>query len=260
MNNQIIEATKAASNILSQIYTDLAQPSVQAIGKSLGTVFEYGASMLLPLKLHNEKCKLALKRGLDEYQKKLEGLPEEKRCEVHPQLGIPVLDKLTYITNDEIADMFTTLLANASNIDMFNTAHPSFVGMIERMSTDEARLLKYLKDKDDIQYCIFNGNIKDGKGYRTLFDHVTLLEDEVRFSFPQNISAYLVNFVSLGILKDMSPTYKVDKTIYTRIRENMNLKQLEEKLVPNVFKSISVVESFYEVTDFGKLFIRACIQ
>lgn len=260
MDNQIIELAKAAPNLLSQIYTDLAKPSVQAIGQTLGTVFESCASILLPLKLHNEKCRLNLKHELDEYQKKLEDVPENKRCEVHPQLGIPVLDKLTYITNDEIADMFTTLLANASNSDMVETAHPSFVSMIERMSTDEARLLKYLKGESGIPYCNFNGHVKEGEGFRTLYDHVTLLDNEVSFTFPQNIGAYLANFVSLGILKDMSPVYKVDKTVYNKIRDKYNLKQLEAKLVPNVFKSISVDESYFEITDFGRLFIKACIK
>ena len=36
---------------------------------------------------------------------------------------------------------------------MVNTAHPSFVAMIERLSPDEARIIKYLKGRNDIQYC-----------------------------------------------------------------------------------------------------------
>ena len=208
----------------------------------------------------NEKFKLNFTKRLNEYKEKLEQIPEEKRCEVHPQIGTPIIEKLSYTTNDEIADLFTTLLANASNIDMVNTAHPSFVSMIERMSPDEARLLYYLKEKDDIQYCVFNGNTLEGNGFVTLFDHVTMLDEEVTFSFPQNISAYLANFVSLGIIKDMSGQFRTDKTIYNQIRNKYNLKGLEEQLVPHPFKSISVKESYYLITDFGKLFIRACIK
>ena len=179
---------------------------------------------------------------------------------MHPQIGTPIIEKLSYTTNDEIADMFTTLLANASNVDMVNTAHPSFVNMIERMSPDEARLLSYLKGKEDIQYCVFNGNTSNGNGFVTLLDHVTMLDDEVVFSFPQNIGAYLANFVSLGIIKDMNGQYRMDKTIYNKIKDKYNLKQLEAQLVPNSFQSISVEESYYLITDFGKLFIKACIK
>lgn len=256
----ISELVKATPNILGQVYGDLAQPSVKAVGNALGTVFEFSTSFLLPVKLLNEKFKLNFTKRLNEYKEKLEQVPEEKRCEVHPQIGTPIIEKLSYTTNDEIADMFTTLLTNASNVDMVNTAHPSFVNMIERMSPDEARLLSYLKGKEDIQYCVFNGNASNGNGFVTLLDHVTMLDDEVVFSFPQNISAYLANFVSLGIIKDMNGQYRMDKTIYNKIKDKYNLKQLEAQLVPNSFQSISVKESYYLITDFGKLFIRACIK
>ena len=161
MDNQITELVKGIPNILGQVYEDLAQPSVKAVGNALGTVFEFSTAILLPVKLLNEKFKLNFTKNLNDYKKKLEEVPEEKRCEVHPQIGTPIVEKLTYTTNDEIADLFTTLLANASNIDMVNTAHPSFANMIERLSPDEARIIKYLKGKEDIQYCDFRGKAKN---------------------------------------------------------------------------------------------------
>ena len=260
MANEIVDLVKATPNILGQVYGDLAQPSVKAVGNALGTVFEFSTSFLLPVKLLNEKFKLNFEKRLNEYKEKLEQIPEEKQCEVHPQIGTPIIEKLSYTTNEEIADLFTTLLANASNVDMVNTAHPSFVNMIERMSPDEARLLKYLKGQEDIQYCVFQGNALDGNGFFTLFDHVTILDEEVKFTFPQNINAYLANFVSLGILIDMNGQFRIDKSIYNRIRAKYGLKALEEQLTPRIYKSISVKESYFKITDFGKLFINACVR
>lgn len=260
MDNNITDLIKSTPNILGVIYQDLAQPSVKAVGNALGTVFEFSTSFLLPVKLLNEKFKLNFKKRLNEYKEKLEEIPEDKRCEVHPQIGTPIIEKLSYTTNDEIADMFTTLLANASNVDMVNNAHPSFVSMIERMSPDEARILNYLKDKIDIQYCNFHGDVKDGEGYATLLDHETLLRNEIEFNYPQNLNAYLANFISLGIIIDKAGIWKIDKTIYNKIRDKVNLKKLEDTFVPQTFKSITVEESYYEITDFGKLFIKACIK
>lgn len=260
MDNNITDLIKSTPNILGVIYQDLAQPSVKAVGNALGTVFEFSTSFLLPVKLLNEKFKLNFKKRLNEYKEKLEEIPEDKRCEVHPQIGTPIIEKLSYTTNDEIADMFTTLLANASNVDMVNNAHPSFVNMIERMSPDEARILSYLKDKIDIQYCNFYGDAKDGEGYATLLDHETLLRNEIEFNYPQNLNAYLANFISLGIIIDKAGIFRIDKTIYNKIRDEVNLKKLEDTLVPQTYKSITVEESYYEITDFGKLFIKACIK
>ena len=259
MENEVLDLVKSTPNILGQVYGDLAQPSVKAIGNALGTVFEFSTSFLLPLKLLNEKFKLNFTKRLNEYKEKLEQIPEEKRCEVHPQIGTPIIEKLSYTTNKEIADLFTTLLANASNVDMVNTAHPSFVNMIERMSPDEARILCYLKGKEDIQYCTFNANSLD-KSFITILDHGTLIDSEVNLIFPQNVNAYLANYVSLGILKDMNDVYRIDKTIYNQIREKYDLKGIEKQLVPHSFKSITVKEGYYQITDFGKLFIKACIK
>ena len=260
MDNKIVDLVKATPNILGQIYGDLAQPSVKAIGKALGTVFEFSTSFLLPVKLLNEKFKLNFTKRLNEYKEKLEQIPDEKQCEVHPQIGTPIVEKLTYTTNDEIADLFTTLLANASNIDMVHTAHPSFVNMIERISPDEAILLKHMKGMKEIQYCNFNGNLLEGRGFHVLADHVTMLDKEVELQYPKNINAYLANFISLGVLIDVPGKFKIDKTIYNAIREKYNLKLMESLLVPAAYKSISVEEGYYRITDFGRLFIEACIK
>lgn len=260
MDNSVLDLVKGTPNILGQIYTDLAQPSVKAVGQALGTVFEFSTSFLLPVKLLNEKFKMNFKKRITEYEKKLEEIPEEKRCEVHPQVGTPIIEKLSYTTNDEIADLFTTLLANASNIDMVNTAHPAFISIIERLSPDEARIIKYLKGKEDIQYCDFRGNVKNGNGYNTIIEHATLIPQEVHLAFPKNVNAYLANFVSLGILFDMVGTYRIDQTIYNKIKEFYGFEKLKTQLAPNVFKEVVANNSYYKVTDFGKLFIQACIK
>lgn len=260
MDNSVLDLVKGVPNILGQIYSDLAQPSVKAVGQALGTVFEFSTSFLLPVKLLNEKFKLNFKKRITEYEQKLEAIPEDKRCEVHPQVGTPIIEKLSYTTNDDIADLFTTLLANASNVDMVNTAHPSFVTMIERLSPDEARIIKYLKEKDDIQYCDFRGNALKGDGYNTIMEHVNLIPQEVHLSFPNNVNAYLANLVSLGILFDMDGSYIIDQTIYNKIKVVYGFERLKTQFVPNVYKELVTNDSFYKVTDFGKLFIQACIK
>lgn len=260
MDNQITELIKATPNILGQIYEDLAQPSVKAVGNALGTVFEFSTSILLPVKLLNERFKLNFTKNINDYKLKLEDIPIEKQCEVHPQIGTPIIEKLTYTTNETIADLFTTLLVNASNVDMVKTAHPSFVSLIERLSPDEARIIKYLKDKNEIQYCNFKGYKTDNYGFVTIKDHLTLIPSEVELEYPENINAYLANLVSLGILLDMNGTKIVDKTIYDKIIQEYKLEELKSILIPNTLKDIKVKNSFYEITDFGKLFIKACIK
>ena len=260
MANEIVDLVKSTPNILGELYQDLAQPSVRAIGNALGTVFEFSTAILLPLKLKNEKLKMNFKKNLDEYKEKLEKIPEDKRCEVHPQIGTPIIEKLTYTTNDEISDLFTTLLANASNIDMVNTAHPAFVNMIEKLSPDEARIIKYFKNKTELQYCTFRANAKTGTGFNDIYKKVTLIPFEVDLQFLNNVSAYIANLESIGVLSDANGLFKINKNTYNQIRDKYNFKQLEDQLVPNMMQSVTIVEGYYDITEFGRLFIQACIK
>lgn len=251
---------KEEKGLLALVYKDLLRPSVQVIGKSLKAVLEFVSTPFMALQLQNDKVKLNLEKRLDEYAQKLHSIPEDKRCEVHPQIGLPIIEKLTYTTCDEIADLFTSLLASASSIDTANTAHPAFISMIERMSPDEARILEYLKDKEDIQYCDINVYSNQNSGYDTLFEHVTMIEEDVALIYPENTNAYLANLVSFGILCDKKGTFRMDKTQYNRIKGKYQVEELTASLVPESFKSIKVEESYYQVTPFGRLFIQACIK
>lgn len=252
---------KVGANILSQFYQDLAQPSIKALGQALATVFELCPTSLLSLQLWNEKRKLNFAKRLNEYKEKLEQIPEEKRCEVDSQIGTPIVEKLTYTTNDEIADLFTTLLANASNIDTVNRAHPAFIDIIGRLSEDEARIIQYLQTVLEVPYCSFRAMTKtENGGFITILDHATMLPHCVSLTFPQNITAYLSNLISLGILSDEDGLYKIDNTEYDNICIKNGLEDLKKQLVPQIFKGIEVAKSYYKVTPFGKLFIQACIK
>lgn len=247
--------TDCAKTILPQVYTDLAQPGVKAVGQALGTVLELSSTILLPLKLVNEKAKLLFAKRMNEYKEKLESIPEEKRTIVAPELGAPILDKLTYTTNDEIAEMFTNLLANASNEDRVNVAHSSFVSMIERLSSDEARILNAMQKSDDILYCDFDGVLANA--YTPILKHVTAIQKYVTLQYPQNELAYLSNLESMGILKDNFPKEKTDVHLYQEIADFHNVNQLLKEKGASKYKNVMVSNGFYSVTPFGRMFIEA---
>lgn len=260
MDNQVLGLVKAAPNIIGQVYQDLAQPGVQAVGKALGTVFEFSTSFLLPVKLLNEKFRLNFTKWLNDYKKKLEEIPEEKRCEVHPQIGTPIVEKLSYTTNDEIADLFTTLLAKASNIDTANQAHPSFINIIDRLSSDEAKILYHISNEDCIPYCEIRAKLTNR--YDILESCLTTIEFDLELNYPQNIGAYLSNLVSLGILagnRDFMVRLNAEED-YARMCENYGLEKLRNELVPSKYSEVVAKRDFYIITPIGKLFLKACIK
>lgn len=179
---------------------------------------------------------------------------------MHPQIGIPIVEKLNYTTNDEIVALFITLLASASDKERVNTARPAFVNIIERLTPDEARIIKYLKGKDEIQHCNFIGYENKNVVFVAIQEHMTLLPFELDLNFPQNVNAYLSNLTSMGILIDMVGNYKADQLIYDKIIQKYNYEEYERELVPSNFESLSIKRGYYKITDFGRLFIKACIK
>ena len=254
---EILGLIKQTPQILTMIYSDAAQPSVKKLGQALETVFEFSSSFLLPIKLLNEKFKINFEKRLEDYRKKIEEIPDDKLCDVNPQIGTPIIEKLSYTTNDEIADLFTTLLSKASNIDTVNQAHPSFVQIIERLSVDEARIVLFLKDQEFIPYVSFRAHLKDNKGYNSIREKVTLITSQLSLEFPNNIDVYMENLCSLGLLIDMDGTYKTDEEIYKPIIESYNFDQLNEMYKSVGYDQVKTNKSYYQISNLGKLFITA---
>src|SRR5919199_4364940 len=213
--SQLAKSVANSVEVLPLIYKDLAQPSVQKVGKALETVFDLGNTVLLPIKLANERSKYWFDKHMNDYKAKLDTIPEEKICEVPPELGVPLIDRLTYTTNEDIADLFTTLLTKASCVETANQAHPKFVSIISSLSVDEAKIIKHIKS--DILYSSLHLYRKESEGYSEIVSYATGLEYEVNLLFPKNINTYIENLVTLGILTNMQGIYKVDKNSYDKL-------------------------------------------
>lgn len=259
-NNEIVGLVKQTPQILSSIYGDLAQPSVRKVGVALETVFEFSTSFLLPIKLLNEKFKLNFEKRLNEYKEKISSIPEEELCEVNPQIGTPLIEKLSYTTNDEIADMFVNILSKASSSKTVNLAHPSFVQLIERLSVDEARIIKYLLKKDFIPCISLRAHMKDeNKGFIEILKQGTTLQFDIELLFPNDIKTYMDNLVGMGILNDSHDLHKTDDKIYDPIYEKYDYEKINQSHVSSGgFSRVEKIKSYYQITSFGKAFIKAC--
>jgi len=258
-NNEIVELIKQTPNILTIIYGDLAQPSVKKIGIALETVFEFSTSFLLPVKLLNEKFKLNFEKRLNEYRDKLNAISDDELCKVNPQIGTPLIEKLSYITNDEIADLFTNLLTKASSTKTVNLAHPSFVQLLERLSVDEARIIKLLLDKDYVPCVSFRVHLKENKGFLEIIKNETMIQYQIELLFPENTKTYLENLVSMGVFDISHGCHKTDESIYNPIYEKYGYDKLNEVFMKSgEYERLEKLKSYYQITDFGKSFIRAC--
>ena len=140
--------------LLKELYGDLAKLGVTQVGKALSSVIGLRNTVLWPIHMLNEKARLKLEANLDRYRELLKHIPEEDVVPVAPEVGVPIADKLGYVTDEALRTMYITLLAAASHVKTLRQAHPSFVHIIESMSPDEAALLKYLMQNNGVEPCL----------------------------------------------------------------------------------------------------------
>src|SRR3990172_1019024 len=148
----ILKEIAQAPGLLKELYGDLAKPGVSQVGKALGSVLGLGNTILWPITLMNEKANIALKRNLEKYREQIKEVPEDELTEVPPEIGVPITEKLSYVTNEELSNLYVNLLAKASTFKTAESAHPSFVNIINNLSPDEALLLEQFRDTDALPY------------------------------------------------------------------------------------------------------------
>lgn len=255
------------SKITEKAYNDLLSEPSKKAGNALGTIVNIGNTVLWPIKWVNERTRIYFENNLKKYEQKLESIPEEKVTEVPTEISMPILERFTYTSNEELSNAFVNLLTSASSIDTINTAHPGFIQLIDRLSPDEAILLKHFKSNPAIPVLTIKhyDNPEKSSEYLFVFKNKTGLEVRIQeIKFPENINIYINNLESLGLIKysdyfyvELEKEYEIIEKQHKQLLENHFNKYSEEK---DLKKAKKESKGMYELTDFGELFISACIK
>lgn len=263
----------ATSQLLKEIYNDAASPFMKKVGEALASVVEFGTTAITyPVNLVTQKMKIRMAIHLDSYKKKLEKISEEKIAKVDPEIAQPILERFAYVENKELSEAFVNLLVCASNKDSVVIAHPAFIHIIDRLSPDEIKILKYYSAYRGTGYILptlkhrlimepsldsdFKYEIRNFK--RRWFTEIDT-KNEVFLYNKQNTSLYHDNLISLGLVTPHQGDISAKKVTH--------LINSYEKLYPTNFKLTgrSNLEYFldYEsghirLNSFGDLFVKAC--
>lgn len=269
--DKLDEAVLTVPKLMETLYIDLAQPLVQKLGQALGTVMEMSNTLLLPVEKWNREKRMTFERNLTRYGNSLERIPSEDITEVPPELGIPILDKLSYVRNENIADLYINLLTTASSTTTQQDSHPAFLQVINSLSADEALIINYLVEKEYVPFISYRsyehverplGKVPiqnyEGFSYRNYDKNLVGLETEISLIFPNNIQLYLDNLVGCRILIIANGLMLSDPTIYERL-ETLYASERQQHINSLVGFDKTVTQmGYYSVTSFGQVFINAC--
>ena len=260
MENELLKSILQNPKILQEIYGDLAKSGVQQVGKALGTILGLGNTILWPIQLANEKSRLALESNLEKYRAKLENVPEEDICTVAPEIGVPIAEKLSYVTNEAIAELYLELLARASTSQRADVAHPGFIKVIENISPDEAILLRVERDQfEGIPFIEVRLQSRDQQKWITLHPMILQAKYYSQLLYPDNLPAYISNLEGLGIFDVQVDTYLDVEEVYVEVEEIGRHRYSSFAEADNT-RELSLNRGVIKITKFGELFLNACFS
>lgn len=257
---QVFQEALKVPALLVKIYGDLARPGVRQVGKAMETVLGLGNTILWPIAYANERSRLALEKNLEKYRQKLESTPDEKVIPVAPEIGVPIAERLAYVSDEKLSDLYVRLLAKASNVDNVDQAHPSFVNVINNLSPDEATVLEYFTKANDLPFLRAKAVIPSTGTFSVMADLIVTESMAASIRFPRNMAAYFSNLSGLGLVTIHHGTYIEGSSVYEEI-ESQN-KEEAEKHMNSVEgwkdRKLEFEKCVVVITSFGRQFIRAC--
>jgi len=270
-----VEHVKILAKVLARSYDDLLKPSFSKIGKAVGGVIGFFTMPFRGLDLVSDMGDAKMRKFFEDFCVKLNKVPEDRISEVPPEILVPTLEKVRYIRDEDIREMFLKLLTKASDEKTIHLAHPRFTTLISDISNDEARLIEYFSHlaTSSIPFvavrCEFGP--QEVKRYGKTFlrgegiqksPMLTGIEDKVKLTFDHNIPLYFSNLEGLGLIRMMNDEL-VDH-YYTELIQKYEPMRKKLEGIGHGGKGFDhpfvLVRGYYVITDYCRLFIDACVK
>ena len=194
---------------------------------------------------------------MEKYRARMQDTPIEDTCEVAPEIGVPIAEKLTYVTNEDLSKMYVELLAKASQVQHANVAHLSFVNIINNISPDEGIILESLKNVLKVPFIEVRLK-KIGKSEYIVAQPLLLeLSCLADLAYPNNVAAYFSNLDGLGVLNVRTSVWLSDDSFYEPLETHAR-NEFSGTVGQFSDRELTFQRGKIEITPFGKLFLCAC--
>ncbi len=257
--DKFFEGIGDAVKTVPDIYEDGLKPSTREGGKTLALIPQTINAALAPLRIWIAQKEYNVAETEKILALKLEKVNAESIVSPDAYVAVPALQGIAYCMNsEELRNMYANLLATSMLKDKKENAHPSFVEIIKQLSPDEAKLLKRISESGDSYPLIdIKLNVAEG-GYITQVRNFTLLAEGV-CEYPNKVFTYIDNLERLKIIDIPFGVKLHNDEIYEPIESYAEIKNMLNSEVPEGYRW-EVVRKKFEVTEYGKSFMEACVK
>ena len=245
--------------LMLEIYRDTTQPAAKVVGAAVGDVVGMIAEPM------GYAAQIFKKNMLRYVERMASEKPEETRP-VRPDVAMPIVQKLLYTEQEELASRYIEMLAKESLASTQGTVLPSFFQILSELSPDEVRIIDGLVKKQamisvsvqdmseeqkkvmavslsrplpnaetvpfwyNFLPCLEIAGVYPHHGVEQRYQaHFNNVEEIFRLDAPENKDIYLVNLTRLGLLVRDSEEAALD-ILYEQLQKRLGFKEIEAKI------------------------------
>lgn len=236
-----------------EVYRDGAQPSVQIVGKSVAGILR---TVLTPINAIVAGIDKIKERFAERVEEKLVSVPQEQRLLPPPNVSGPVMLNYSLLGDvdteqEELRDMYASLLASAIDPATSRKAHPSFASIIQQMTSTEAVLLKRLAQEPKRKWLAveLQRAAEGAEGFVTM-GRVYEQPEGIRSDVT---SAQLENLARLALIEIRFDTYATQG-------DYKQYLDAAKTGLPELADTMEMERGVYFLTMFGIAFVKACVR
>ena len=173
-------------------------------------------------------------------------LAERQAKEIHPpplSIAGPIVIQMLFTSDEpDLRDMYAKLLATSMDGATSDDAHPSFITLIQQLTPNEARILRYLALLDK-EWPSWSGD-QDGDELQSAMRQMCAA---AQVTDPVKSDIYVENFLRLRIFKHVTSS----ETEYYENRENYYEGSGGSVKTHNY--------EYIELTSYGRSLLEACV-
>ena len=257
------KAAKAVTDLVKPVYHDLAQPTVREVGMFAG---ESVRAILLPIRKAIDGYTEVVESLSEKVSQKLRVIPAERFASPPANVAGPILEAVRFVPLESpLHDLYANLLAKSMDAATASSAHPAFVAIINQLTPDEARILAFLSHGVDVPILSVTDedperNPATGRTWTTVLRNFTLVGADAGCTAPHLGTAYLDNLARLGVLEADSTLQLFNPPAYERLESSAEVIAAKAAIESREGHDAAFHRSFFGLTDFGKLLLKASIE
>ena len=258
---------KMGQNLIKESYGDLVKPTAKDIGEALSGIFKaitfYPRYWAMTSDISLEEKVARFKKNLAE---KVEEIPTEFRVLPPPSILGPSVQALEYaVIEDDISDMFSSLIASSMNSSMPGSAHPAFVEIIKQLTSDEAKIMRFLFEVQSKVHVSVHKPIVDvvirnkiSSNRKIYLRNQSFIPEESGCKNIESGSNHIGNLCRLALLEIPHGIRGTDDSLYDRI--NSWFSEIAQNITLSENEELEFEKKLIRMTPFGIKFAEACIK